>query len=81
MDCVSAVGCGINFYQLLRLSRNFIMDEGIDNEIFRRLFALLKGLRYGSVHLIVHDGKVVRMERVERIRLTGSPEALDDNSG
>ncbi|GEM_PF-3424424 len=43
----------------------------------------LKDLRYGSVHLVVHDGRLVRIERVERIRLpseelgqaasTGSP--------
>ena len=38
-----------------------------------RLFALiekaLKDLRYGSVQLVVHNGQLVRIERVERIRL------------
>ncbi len=29
----------------------------------------LKDLRYGYVQLIVHDGVLVRVERIERIRL------------
>lgn len=32
----------------------------------------LQGLRYGTVQLIVHDGELVRIERIEKIRLTGS---------
>ena len=32
----------------------------------------LKALRYGSVQLIVHEGQVVRIERIERIRLSDS---------
>lgn len=35
----------------------------------------LKDMRYGTVQLIVHDGQLVRIERTERIRLTGLPEA------
>ncbi len=30
----------------------------------------LKGLDYGHVQLVVHAGQLVRIERVERIRLT-----------
>lgn len=29
----------------------------------------LEALRYGSVQLIVHEGQIVRIERLERIRL------------
>lgn len=29
----------------------------------------LKGLRFGSVELIVHDGRVVQIERKEKVRL------------
>ncbi len=32
------------------------------------LLALLKDLRYGSVTLVVQDGKVIQMEKVEKIR-------------
>ena len=35
----------------------------------------LRNLRYGTVQLVVHDAQIVRIERVERIRLTGLPDA------
>ena len=57
------------------------MNETLDHELLDRLNVALKGLRYGSVHLVIHDAKVVRIERIERIRLTGSPEALNNISG
>jgi hypothetical protein len=41
----------------------------------KELERALRNLRYGTVQLIVHEAQVVRIERVERIRLTGSPEA------
>ncbi len=41
----------------------------------------VRGLQYGSVQLILHDGQIVRIERIERIRLTGSPEASTIVSG
>lgn len=30
---------------------------------------LLQGLRYGTLELTVHDGRVVQIERRERVRL------------
>ena len=44
-------------------------------QLLRQLEDALRGLEYGSIQLVVHDRQEVRMERVERIRLTGSPEA------
>ena len=44
-------------------------------EIAKELEQALHGLQYGSVHLVIHDAKIVRIERVERIRLTAPPEA------
>ncbi|GEM_PF-4214885 len=32
----------------------------------------LKDLRYGMVQLVVHEGKLVRIEKIERIRLDPS---------
>ncbi len=29
----------------------------------------LKDLRYGTIQLVVHDGRVVRLERIERIHV------------
>ena len=41
----------------------------------------LRGLRYGSIHLVIHDAHVVRIERVERIRLTDASEAATTRTG
>ena len=29
----------------------------------------LKDLRYGTIQMVVHEGKIVRVERLERIRI------------
>ncbi len=52
----------------------------------------LRGLRYGTIQLVVHDARIVQIERLERVRLstatdagqptlTGSPEALSTSRG
>ncbi len=41
----------------------------------------LKDLRYGYVQLVVHEGKLIRIERVERIRLTESSGSLQQEPG
>lgn len=33
----------------------------------------VNGLEYGEVHITVHDSRVVRIEKIERIRLGGHP--------
>lgn len=45
--------------------------------LVQRLAQALAGLKYGAVQLVVHEGHVVRIERIERMRLTGMPEAED----
>ena len=37
----------------------------------------LKDLRYGSVQLIIHNGLLVRVERVERIHLSSASQKGD----
>jgi hypothetical protein len=38
----------------------------------------IRGLKYGSLEIIVHDAKVVRIEKHERIRIdVDSEESLD----
>ena len=50
-------------------------------ELSRRMEDALRGLQYGSVHVVVHDAQVVRIERIERTRLTVSPEAFPTSDG
>jgi len=49
--------------------------------IVRQIERALRGLQYGSVQLVIHDAQVVRIERIERIRLTGTPEAQAEALG
>jgi hypothetical protein len=44
-------------------------NEPISNEDLEKLLELLTTIRYGSVTLIVQDGKVVQIDRNEKMRL------------
>lgn len=43
-------------------------------ELLQRLSEALHGLRYGAVAITVHDGRVVQIERTEKLRLAPSGE-------
>jgi hypothetical protein len=36
----------------------------------RRIEALLEGLRFGSIEIVVHEGRIVQIERREKLRLS-----------
>lgn len=48
--------------------------ESLSQEVLRRLNDALRGLRYGAVEITVHDGRVVQIERTEKLRLPSSGE-------
>ena len=37
-------------------------------EIADQISAILQGIRFGSVEIVIHDGKVVQIERKEKLR-------------
>lgn len=41
----------------------------------------LRGLRFGSVEIVVHDGRVVQIERRERVRLDQAGDRPPDRRG
>lgn len=49
-------------------------DAGQDNSIplppllLRELLAALRSIRYGAIELVIHDGRVVQLERREKVR-------------
>ena len=47
----------------------------------QRIERALRDLHHGEVHLVVHEAQVVRIERIERVRLTVSPEAACSPDG
>jgi hypothetical protein len=49
-------------------------NAGLDNPIplppalLRELLEALRSIRYGTVELVIHDGRVVQLERREKVR-------------
>jgi hypothetical protein len=43
-----------------------------DQEVEDAILRSLEGIRYGSVEIIVHDSRVVQIERKERLRFDTS---------
>jgi hypothetical protein len=41
----------------------------------RALLAAIRALRFGSIEAVVHEGKLVRIEKVEKIRFDLDPRA------
>ena len=46
-----------------------VADEAITPEIVSEIVAALRGLRYGSIVVTIHDSKVVQIEKNEKVRL------------
>lgn len=42
-------------------------------EWLARIQDAVEGLRYGTVQIVVHDGKIVQIDRTERYRYEGPP--------
>ena len=40
----------------------------LNTEVSRQIAAVLQGIRFGSVEIVIHDGKVVQIERREKLR-------------
>jgi hypothetical protein len=46
-------------------------DSPAPDSLLARVLAALNGIRFGSVELWIHEGRVVQIERRERLRLEG----------
>lgn len=51
------------------------------SELIRSISQAISGLDFGEIHITVHHSRVVKIERVERIRLEGVPETLPGDRG
>lgn len=45
------------------------MDAGEKEELFEHLENMLKTLKFGSITLVVQDGKIIQIEKNEKVRL------------
>lgn len=52
---------------MLRLDQE-VANPSLDRTVEQAILLALKGIRFGSVEIIVHDSKVVQIERKEKTR-------------
>lgn len=45
------------------------IDHAEAPEVVAQIVQALKGLRYGAVEIVVHDGNVTQIERREKVRV------------
>jgi hypothetical protein len=43
-------------------------DLPLPPQLLRELLRALRSVRYGAIELVIHDGRVVQLERREKIR-------------
>lgn len=51
------------------MSNLSVSDKELSTEVEQEILRVVRTLRYGSVEIIIHDSKVVQIERREKIRL------------
>lgn len=50
-----------------------ITTQHSERAIEQAILLALKGIRFGSIEIIVHDSRVVQIERKEKMRFDGTP--------
>lgn len=48
--------------------RDIADSEDMTQRVEKKILQAIRGLNYGSVEIIIHDSKVVQIERKERFR-------------
>lgn len=61
------------------IEKNYFSKESRVNDINEQISQAVNGIRFGSVEIIIHDGKVVQIERKEKLRFDRRS-ALDTNA-
>ena len=65
--------------ELLNMStqQRVIQSQEHNQDIAHKILLAIKDLRFGSVEVVIHDSKVVQIERKEKIRIdTNSSRAI-----
>ena len=45
-------------------------SEVVRSEVERQIIRAVNEIRYGTVHVVIHDGQVLQIERTEKVRVT-----------
>ncbi|WKJ91424.1 YezD family protein [Methylomonas montana] len=54
---------------------NHSLKQGDNKEIALQIATILKDIRFGSVEVVIHDGRIVQIDKRERFRITESKSA------
>lgn len=46
-----------------------LLSHGSHSDITAKLLEAISGIKYGSVEIVIHDRKIVQIERKEKVRL------------
>lgn len=49
-----------------------LLEEKIDREMLQQLLLAVREVDYGSIEILIHNSRVVQVERRERFRANGS---------
>ena len=52
----------------------------LNPDLEREILDAVRGIRYGSVEVVVHDAKVVQVVRTEKVRIDGPRDGLQSAS-
>jgi len=56
---------------MMTLETNYFSKGNRNIDIYEQIALAVNGIRFGSVEIIIHDGKVVQIERKEKLRFEG----------
>ena len=48
------------------------MNTSQNKEIAQHIVSIIKGIRFGSIEIVVHEGRVVQIDKHEKFRLKTS---------
>jgi hypothetical protein len=57
-----------------------MMKEGLTREVLDEIVRLVKSVRYGTVQIVIHDAKIVEIDKTEKLRL-GSSKKTNQTTG
>jgi len=53
----------------MRIQEQLVQSQEQNQDITDKILLAIKDLRFGSVEIVIHDSKVVQIERKEKIRI------------
>lgn len=51
-----------------------------ERDVLQKVAEAIRGIRYGTVHITIHDSKVVQIEKAEKIRMSREADRITGGS-